>query len=310
MAYLIAAAVALSVGLMVVAMASLLMAQVRPSRARLSEVGLRASISRDDVSRRSRAGNRVKEVLLVLGKKMETPSRDWSPTRARLIQAGFRKPLALPVFLGGRLAAAGILFFYFVFVSVALGVSGQGSMFLGVLGAAFGWVVPSFLLSVRVTKRQRAIQKLLPDAVDLLVICVEAGMGLNQALLRVAEEMRHVGDDILTTEIGQMNLEVRAGTPRDQALMALSERTGVADVRSLVTMLIQTERFGTSIADSLRIHAETMRVSRQQRTEEVAAKTTVKLVFPLALCILPALLVVILGPAIIQVMEALSGLGS
>ena len=207
------------------------------------------------------------------------------------------------------MAAAGVLYVYFAFVSLALGASGQGAMVLGVLGAAFGWVVPSFFLSVRVTKRQRAIQRILPDAVDLLVICVEAGMGLNQALLRVAEEMRHVGDDILTTEIGQMNLEVRAGTARDQALMALSERTGVADVRSLVTMLIQTERFGTSVADSLRIHADTMRVSRQQRTEEAAAKTTIKLVFPLALCILPALMVVILGPVIIQVMEALTGLG-
>ena len=123
----------------------------------------------------------MKEVLLVLGKKMETPSRNWSPTRERLIQAGFRKPLALLVFLGGRLAAAGILYFYFVFVSLALVAPGLGAMLLGVLGAAFGWVVPSFFLSVRVTKRQRAIQKLLPDAVDLLVICVEAGMGLNQA---------------------------------------------------------------------------------------------------------------------------------
>jgi hypothetical protein len=114
--------------------------------------------------------------------------------------------------------------------------------------------------------------------------------------------MRHAGD-LLTTEIAQMNLEIRAGTPRDQALVALADRTGVADLRSLVTMLIQTERFGTSIADSLRVHAETMRQTRQQRAEEAAAKTTIKMVFPLAICIFPALFVVILGPALIQIIS-------
>jgi tight adherence protein C len=179
---------------------------------------------------------------------------------------------------------------------------------MGLCGAALGWVVPSFLLSIKLSKRQLAIQKLLPDAVDLLVICVEAGMGLNQALQRVAEELRHAGAT-LTEEIAQMNLEIRAGAPREQALLGLADRTGVADVRSLVIMLIQTERFGTSIADSLRVHAETMRVARQQRAEEAAAKTTIKLVLPLALCILPALLVVIIGPVAIQVVEALRNVG-
>jgi tight adherence protein C len=214
--------------------------------------------------------------------------------------------MALPAFLGGRLAASGLLYAYGFVLGVGLDASAGRAILLGLGGAALGWVVPSFLLSIKVTKRHLAIQKLLPDAVDLMVICVEAGMGLNQALQRVAEELRHT-DNILTTEIAQMNLEIRAGSPREQALMALADRTGVADVRSLVTMLIQTERFGTSIADALRVHAESMRVARQQRAEEAAAKTTIKLIFPLALCILPALLVVILGPVLIQVMEALSG---
>lgn len=306
MTYLIAIGVALSVGLMVVAVLSLLPAQVRPSRSRLAELGLQEVFSRDAATRRRRVGRRVREVLLYLGNKMESPTRNWSQTRERLVQAGFRQPLALSVFLGGRLAASGVMYFYGVVIGVAAGVAGGGAILLGVCGAAMGWVVPSFLLSVRVTKRQKGIQKVLPDAVDLLVICVEAGLGLNQALIRVAEELRHV-NDVLTTEIAQMNLEIRAGVPREQALMALSDRTGVADLRSLVTMLIQTERFGTSIADSLRVHADTMRVTRQQRAEEAAAKTTIKMVFPLAICILPALLVVILGPAIIQVFEALGG---
>jgi tight adherence protein C len=140
------------------------------------------------------------------------------------------------------------------------------------------------------------------------VICVEAGLALNQAFQRVAVELRHAGD-LLTTEIAQMNLEIRAGTPREQALTAMAERTGVADLRSLVTMLNQTERFGTSIADSLRIHADTMRAKRQQRAEEMAAKTTIKMVFPLAICIFPALLVVILGPAMITIIEQFAVIG-
>ncbi len=172
-------------------------------------------------------------------------------------------------------------------------------------------MVPNFLLSLRIAKRQKIIQKLLPDAVDLLVICVEAGLGLNQALQRVAVELRHAGD-LLSTEISLMNLEVRAGTPRDQALMAMADRAGVADLSSLATMLVQTERFGTSIADSLRIHAESMRTQRQQRAEEAAAKTTIKMVFPLGLCIFPALLVVILGPAAHPDLRSLleSGIGA
>ena len=112
--------------------------------------------------------------------------------------------------------------------------------------------------------------------------------------------------EILTLEIAQMNMEVRAGTPRDQALTALGERTGVEDLRSLATMLIHTERFGTSVADSLRIHADTMRTKRQQRAEEAAAKTTIKMVFPLAICIFPAQFVVVLGPALMQINEAFS----
>jgi len=308
MAYLIAAAVGLSVALMVMAIANLLATQTTPSKARLAELGLGEAFKKDATSRRNRTGQRVRQVLVYLGTKIETPTRSWTSARERLIQAGFRGSAALPAFLGGRMAAAGLLYAYGWFIGIGLGASSARALMLALLGAALGWVVPSFILSIRVSKRQAAIQKVLPDAVDLLVICVEAGMGLNQALQRVAEELRHA-DSILTTEIAQMNLEIRAGTPRDQALVALADRTGVADVRSLVTMIIQTDRFGTSIAESLRVHAETMRVSRQQRAEEAAAKTTIKLVLPLALCILPTLLVVILGPVLIQVVAAFSGLG-
>jgi tight adherence protein C len=308
MPYLISATVALAVGLMVLALGRLLLVQANPSKSRLMELGLGDAYSKDAAARRKRTGKRVKQVLVYLGHRLDTPTRSWISTKQRLVQAGFQGPLALPTFLGGRLAAAGLLYLYGFVIAVGVGVPGARAILLGFCGAALGWVVPSFLLSVRVTKRQQVIQKLIPDAVDLLVICVEAGLGLNQALQRVTEELRHTNNP-LTTELAQMNLEVRAGTPRDQALVDLADRTGVADLRSLATMLIQTDRFGTSIADSLRVHAETVRVSRQQRAEEAAAKTTIKLVLPLALCILPALLVVILGPVLIQVYEALQGVG-
>ena len=147
----------------------------------------------------------------------------------------------------------------------------------------------------------------LADALDLLVACVEAGMGLNQALVRVAEEIRNVGD-ALSEELAMVNLEIRAGTPRDQALRNFAERTEIDDVEALVSTLIQTERFGTSVGRALRVQASTLRQKRRQRAEEAAAKTTIKLVFPLVLFVFPALFVAILGPAVIQVVQALADL--
>lgn len=168
-------------------------------------------------------------------------------------------------------------------------------------------MVPRFVLSSRVTRRQKELQKALPDAIDLLVICVEAGLGLNQAMMRVAEEIRHISH-LMTEELALTNVAIRAGTPRDQALMGLAERTGLADIRSLVTMIVQTERFGTSIAHSLRVHSESMRTKRRQRAEEAAAKTTIKMIFPLTFCIFPALFVVVLGPAFIGIFQTFSKL--
>ena len=266
-------------------------------------------MSRDAAARRSLARRQVKDLLTYLGQKMEGPKRDWTPSRGRLKQAGYRQPLALSIYLGVRLAAAGVLYFYGVVLGIAGGEFGLRAVFLGLVFAAVGWILPNFLLSVRITNRQKSIQRLLPDFVDLLVICVEAGLGLNQALQRVSSELGHASN-ILASEIDQMNLEIRAGTPREEALIEMADRTGVADLRGMASMLVQTERFGTSIADSLRIHASTMRTQRQQRIEEEAAKTTIKMVFPLVLCIFPALMVVVLGPALIQLAEAFSDFGS
>jgi tight adherence protein C len=170
------------------------------------------------------------------------------------------------------------------------------------MAAAAGWLLPQLVLSRRVRKRQKAIQKALPDMLDLLVISVEAGLGLNQALVRVSEEMESLSSDI-SEELQIVNLEIRAGKPREEALRNMGDRTNVADVRQLIAMLIQTDRFGTSIAQALRVQADSLRTARRQRAEEAAAKTTIKMIFPLVLFIFPAMFVVILGPAVFHIVE-------
>jgi tight adherence protein C len=305
--FLIVASTALSVGLFVALLLRAVPARSRAVRARMDELGLDGMFSADAAARRTRRQSKLRDVLRYLGEQMETRGNDWSRLRRRLIHAGYRDPKAIPMFLGIRYGGTALLAFYGLLLGMAADLSSGFALSVSVFAAFSGFFLPQFMVSVRITRRQQELQKALPDALDLLVICVEAGLGLNQALLRVAEEIRHVSH-LMTKELALTNLEIRAGTPRDQALMNLAERTGLPDIRSLATMLIQTERFGTSIARSLRVHAGTMRTKRRQRAEEAAAKTTIKMVFPLAFCIFPALFVVVLGPALISMMQSFSRL--
>jgi tight adherence protein C len=223
-----------------------------------------------------------------------------------LTEAGFRNPNAAAVYRGARLAlplgAGGAALLLLPIV----GMPAAGTFIASLWMAVFGWIAPAFFVGRRVKSRQRELQRALPDALDLMVVCVEAGLGLNQAMMRVSQEIRHVSTAI-GDELGLVNLEIRAGVPRQDALRNLGTRTGVAELRSLAAMLIQTDRFGTSIAHAMRIHAETLRTKRRQKAEEAAAKTTVKLVFPLVLFIFPAMFVVLLGPALIQISKVLGG---
>lgn len=175
-------------------------------------------------------------------------------------------------------------------------------IFFGLM--ALGYFLPTLVLSHLVETRQKKIKEGLPDALDLLVVCVEAGQGLNAAMKRVSDDLK-LSNPILARELSLVNLEIGAGLEREVALRNLAERTGVEDVASLTSMLIQADRFGTSLAQSLKVQSETLRTTRRQRLEELAAKTPVKLVFPLLLFIFPALMVVIIGPAIIRIMENL-----
>jgi tight adherence protein C len=157
--------------------------------------------------------------------------------------------------------------------------------------------------------RQRRITLALPDALDLTVICVEVGLALDQALMRVGEDLRHAHPD-LSDEFHLVNLEMRAGKPRAEALRNLVDRTGVDDVRALVATLIQTDRFGTSVSQALRIHSDSLRTERRQRAEEQAAKTTIKMIIPLVVFVLPSIIFVTLGPAIIELFRILMPQGA
>jgi tight adherence protein C len=229
---------------------------------------------------------------------------DLAGHRLLLGQAGYRSAAAERVYWWARISAPLILPVALAGGGKALGVSDRTLLLLAVLGAGAGLALPGSFLRAKARKRQEAITDALPDALDLMTVCVEAGLGINSAFVRIAEEFR-LASPVLSEEFDIVNREMVAGKPRIDALRALADRTGVEDVKSLVAMLIQTERLGTSLATSLRVHSDSLRVRRRQRAEEAAAKTTIKLVFPLVLLLFPALFIVILGPGVLQILHIL-----
>jgi len=217
----------------------------------------------------------------------------------RLVAAGYRRNEALLIFAGIRV---GVALLTFVVLSTPLIV--RPNLGTALVGAIIAYLVPGFVLGKMAAKRQHIIRMGLPDALDLLVVSVEAGLGLDQAIQRVGNELAFAHPD-LCDEMRLVNLELRAGVARPVALSNLGERTGVDDVISLVAMLVQTDKFGTSVAQSLRVHSETVRTKRRQRAEEASAKLGAKMVFPLVFCIFPAILVVTIGPAAIKFIQVL-----
>jgi tight adherence protein C len=231
-------------------------------------------------------------------------SEQSSGIRLQLIQAGFRHPLSYQVYFWVRAVLPVFLFLLGVSLGKGMGMENQNVFFLGALGLLFGFLFPIALLRWKIRKRQEEITDYLPDALDLLVVCVEAGLGLNASFVKISEEFK-LSSPTLSHEFDVVNREMIAGKPRIDALRSLSDRTGVEEVKSLVAMLIQTEKLGTSLAQSLRVHSDSLRTKRRQRAEEAAAKTTIKLVFPLVFLLFPALFVVILGPGMIQIAKVL-----
>ena len=234
-----------------------------------------------------------------LGNIAPRSTNEMGKLQQRLVAAGYRSNEALIVFFGIRIACALV-----AFALVATPILFRPNLMLALGACGVGYLLPSMVLARLAKKRQHRIRLGLPDALDLLVVSVEAGLGLDQAIQRVADELGFAHPD-LCDELRLINLELRAGTNRVDALKHLSERTQVDDVESLVAMLIQTDKFGTSVAQSLRVHSETLRTKRRQRAEEAAAKTGVKMVFPLVFCIFPAIWVVTIGPAAIKFVKVL-----
>lgn len=283
-------------GLLFVAAAAMMLAPGKAAALehRLGEVtGRRAAIGSDG------ALKTVVDTLHKVGTAAPHSSSEMSKLRKRLVSAGYRGQDAIAVFFGIRVAVA--LLFFLIAMSPLVPRSGV----LVALGACgVGYLLTSMGLGRLAKKRQHRIRLALPDALDLLVVSVEAGLGLDQAILRVADELAFAHPD-LSDELRLVNLELRAGTARVDALRHLADRTDVDDVISLVAMLVQTDKFGTSVAQSLRVHSDTVRTKRRQRAEEAAAKTGVKMVFPLVFCIFPAIWVVTIGPAAMKFMDVL-----
>lgn len=230
-----------------------------------------------------------------------------SKARTTLIQAGYRQASAMEIYWGAKAGAGMVGLVLGALAAMSGRVPGQYKLFLVVILVAVGFYLPGFILNSRVKARQKAITRSLPDALDMLVVCVEAGMGLDAAIYRVCVELAHK-DPILSSELRLLTLELRAGKSRREALKNLSARVGLEDLGSLVAMLIQTDMFGTSIAQTLRVYADSMRTKRFQLAEELAAKLPVKLLFPLMFFIFPTLLIVILGPAGIRIAAMFGGM--
>jgi tight adherence protein C len=219
--------------------------------------------------------------------------KEMSKLRRRLTAAGYRS-LTLAIVYG---AAEVIL--PFVFGGTLLLVLGFSKWYVALLGAAVGYVAPSMWLARKTALRQKQIRNGLPDALDLMIVCIEAGSGIDQSLVKTSDEL-DISYPALAEELRLITTEIRSGKPRLEAFKNFASRTKVDEVRSLVAMLVQTDRFGTSVAQALRTHAEVSRTKRRQSAEERAAKIGVKLVFPLVFCLFPGLYVAILGPAVVD----------
>jgi tight adherence protein C len=289
------AVVFISVALAVGSVTSLALARTAPARRRLDPAAVSAGPT---LLSRTRALLRPKNPAKQLSKIAGGGSDRAVRLQRRLEAAGWREPDAASHYALAEIVSP------IVFGIVPFAVLGSSGWLLAIVAATLGYLMPDLVVTRATKNHKKAIQNGLPDALDLIVVCVEAGSSLDQAIVRTSEELE-IALPALARELRIVTSEIRAGKPRIEAFQGLAKRTDVDDVRALVAMLAQTDRFGTSIAQALRTHAATSRTKRRQRAEERAAKVGVKLVFPLALCFVPALYVVALGPVVIRILRTL-----
>jgi tight adherence protein C len=244
------------------------------------------------------------DLMKRLGSIVPQSPKDVTVMQRRLIRAGIRKENALKVLYGAKVALAVILPLATLLALTSSDTDPGNKFFVIMAAAAVGFFGPNEYVRRMAARRQKNIARGLPNTLDLLVVCVESGLGLDQAILQVSKELEHAHPEI-SEEFGFVNLELKAGKRRIEALRNLGERTGVEDLRKLVAVLIQADRFGTGVAQSLRAHADFMRVQSRQVAEEKAAKLGVKLIFPIFFCILPSLFVVTVGPVAMRIVREL-----
>jgi len=243
-------------------------------------------------------GARIEKLVKPFEKVLPRSAEDVSTVQKRLIRAGYREKSYVNIFYSSKVLVPGLL----CVLATVTQVYTFAPFFVYALAGGLGFMAPDFWLSNRISARQTKLRLGLPEALDLIVICVEAGLSMDKATMRTAEELR-ISQPAIADELNLVYLEQRAGRPRAEAWKHLGERTDVESVRSLAAILIQADKFGTSVGKTLRAHSETLRTRRRQDAEEQAAKTTVKLVFPLVLFIFPSLFVVTIGPSMIIMFE-------
>lgn len=305
--WLIQAAVFLTTVLIVVGVGFWVFGVTSPVRRRLKEIADPEGRKTHEVHREGAFSVRWVEPMA----KAIMPDEDWRRSRlkTRLVQAGFRSHQAMTIFLAAKIAMAFVLPLLIVLPLYLAGTFGhQPSLAVLLVSASglLGFFAPDIYVLQQHQARRQVITESFPDTLDMLVVCVEAGLSLDAGILRVSREMVHAHPEI-ADELQLVSLELRAGKSREDALHGLFDRTGVEDIKSLASILIQAERFGTSIASSLREHADEMRLMRIQTAREKAAKLPVKLIFPIIFFIFPALFLVILGPAAIRIYTGLFG---
>lgn len=292
-------AAALAVLLFFWGLASSLGRSFAPARRRLDEIAADAG-----ALPRANLGERIAHVMRPMERYVMPKDSEREGTQQQLQFAGYRSVSAVTTFYGAKLAlSATMLFAWLVAAKFLPHISSGRVVFIALAVSFFGLLLPGMWLDRSVKKRHKLLRDGFPDALDLLTVCVESGLGLTQALQRVADEL-DVSHPELAGEIAQVTAQMRAGVDREDALRGLAIRTGLDDVRGLVSLLTQTLRFGTGIAEALRVYSEDFRDRRMQLAEEAAAKIGTKLIFPLVLCLFPSFFVVAIGPAVIKLMEA------
>jgi tight adherence protein C len=265
---------------------------------RLSQVVSRADDASVLRSLSPAPGSRLEKLVKPFQKLVPRNPADVSTVQKRLAKAGYREPSYINIFYSSKVVVPGALCLLVTITQVYA----YSPLFVYALAAGLGYLAPDFWLNNRISARKMKLSLGLPEALDLLVICVEAGLSVDKATMRTAEELR-ISQPAIADEMNLVYLEQRAGRPRAEAWKHFGERTDVDTIRSLASILIQADKFGTSVGKTLRTHAEALRTRRRQDAEEKAAKTTVKLTFPLVLFIFPSLFVVTLGPSMIVMLE-------